>query len=260
MGKALVYRRGALGDTIVTFPLLEVLKRKGYEVTAVGNTDYFKIAKEVGWVDRVHYEILGDKYDCKFIISSDGNIKPFPSEREWIVTYYLSKAGFEREKFSKELPISKSENSPLFGKVVIAPSSGSLKKVPEYEFFLELENIIKRKGFDVIYIVGEGDEWMYEKFSPIYKIENLITFSQHVKSSLLYIGVDSGISHLVSYLGVKSFVIFGPTDPIVWKPIGRNLKLIYTYPDCGPCFPHVCDERWCLSEEKLLKLFYSIRI
>ena len=53
MKKFLLYRRGGLGDTLLTFPILEIFKRKGFYTVAVGNTDYFKIAKAVGWVDEV---------------------------------------------------------------------------------------------------------------------------------------------------------------------------------------------------------------
>jgi ADP-heptose:LPS heptosyltransferase len=55
--KLLLYRRGGLGDTLLTFPLLEIFKGQGFHITTVGNTDYFEIAKEVGWADRVLSEV-----------------------------------------------------------------------------------------------------------------------------------------------------------------------------------------------------------
>ncbi len=253
MGKALIYRRGALGDTLLTFPLLEILKSKGYEVTAVGNTDYFSIAREAGWADVIHFEIPREKFDFVLDISIDGNIKPFPEEREWIVDYYLRKAGFEGEPYSDEIPLEMSKSSPFIGRVAIAPSSGSLKKVPNISFFEKLERYLFDKGYEPLYIVGEADGWIAETFKPVYVIEDLVKFAKDLKASLFYIGVDSGISHLASYLGIRSYVIFGPTDPIVWRPIGRRLNIIYLNPDCGPCFPEVCEERSCLDENILLR-------
>ncbi len=260
MGKALIYRRGALGDTLLTFPLLEILKVKGYEVTAVGNTDYFSIAKEVGWADRIHFEIPNEDFDLILNISFDGNISPFPKKREWIVDYYLRKAGFENENFSEELPLKASKLSPFLGKVAIAPSSGSLKKVPNISFFKELEAILIDRGYEFVYIVGEADGWVAEIFKPVYMIKDLVEFAKDLKTSLFYIGVDSGISHLASYLGIQSFIIYGPTDPIVWKPVGKRLTLVCLNPDCAPCFPEVCEDKECLNTEELLKSFRNIII
>jgi ADP-heptose:LPS heptosyltransferase len=57
LNKLLLYRRGGLGDTLLNFPLLEIFKGQGFHITTVGNTDYFEIAKEVGWADRVLSEV-----------------------------------------------------------------------------------------------------------------------------------------------------------------------------------------------------------
>jgi len=54
MKKVLFYRRGAFGDTLLTFPIFEVLKRKNCYTVAIGNTDYLKIAKELNWVVVSH--------------------------------------------------------------------------------------------------------------------------------------------------------------------------------------------------------------
>ena len=35
-----------------------------------------------------------------------------------------------------------------------------------------------------------------------------------------FVGNDSGIAHLAGAMGVKTVVVFGPTDPAVYKPLG----------------------------------------
>ncbi len=35
-----------------------------------------------------------------------------------------------------------------------------------------------------------------------------------------FIGNDSGITHLAAGMGVRTLVVFGPTNPAVYKPIG----------------------------------------
>lgn len=42
-----------------------------------------------------------------------------------------------------------------------------------------------------------------------------------------FIGNDSGITHLAAYIGCPTIVLFGPTDPRVWGPIGRRARVIW---------------------------------
>ena len=39
----------------------------------------------------------------------------------------------------------------------------------------------------------------------------------------LFIGNDSGITHLAAALGVPTIALFGPTDPYVWGPRGKKV-------------------------------------
>lgn len=41
-----------------------------------------------------------------------------------------------------------------------------------------------------------------------------------------YIGNDSGVSHLAAALGVPAVVVFGPTDPAVWAPLGPRVHAV----------------------------------
>lgn len=42
----------------------------------------------------------------------------------------------------------------------------------------------------------------------------------------LYIGNDSGITHMAAALGVPAVAVFGPTDPAVWGPRGRDVRIV----------------------------------
>jgi hypothetical protein len=41
----------------------------------------------------------------------------------------------------------------------------------------------------------------------------------------LYIGNDSGLSHLAAWAGTEVLALFGPTDPGLWAPLGRTTTL-----------------------------------
>ena len=55
------------------------------------------------------------------------------------------------------------------------------------------------------------------------RFDNLLELAAWLKGARLYIGNDSGISHLAAATGMPTFVLFGPTDPAIWAPRGANV-------------------------------------
>lgn len=253
----LFYRRGGLGDTLLTFPVLELMKKSGKSLWAVGNTDYLIIAKEVGWVDRISSEVPKEEFEGSIFISSDGNIKPFPEKRAWIVDYYLKSLSLSGD-FSKTLPIEPARKSPFENYAVLHPSSGSWKKNPPIELFLRIEQFLKKEGFKTIYFVGEADQWLKEYVKNYFESFSPLEIAKALKRARLFVGVDSGLSHLASYCGVPTFVFYGPTDPVVWKPIGEKVFQISLEFSCSPCFPNVCQEKTCLNTNLLFRKFLTV--
>ena len=67
----------------------------------------------------------------------------------------------------------------------------------------------------------------------------------------LAICVDSGPSHLSAAVGTPTLAIFGPTDPVRWRPFGAQHAAIYDNSlSCRPCnYKKTCDDRrQCLTE------------
>jgi len=64
----------------------------------------------------------------------------------------------------------------------------------------------------------------------------------------LFIGNDSGLTHIAASLAVPLVAIFGPTEPGKTAPLGRDRRLLYRGADCAPCLHRVCptDHR-CMS-------------
>jgi hypothetical protein len=42
----------------------------------------------------------------------------------------------------------------------------------------------------------------------------------------LFIGHDSGVSHLAAAWGAPTLALFGPTDPVVWAPLGPRVSVV----------------------------------
>jgi len=60
-----------------------------------------------------------------------------------------------------------------------------------------------------------------------------------LRRARLYVGNDSGISHLAGAVGVAGLALFGPTDPAVWAPRGPHLQTLHAPEPCRQCGPEV---------------------
>lgn len=58
-----------------------------------------------------------------------------------------------------------------------------------------------------------------------------------------YLGNDSGISHLAGIVGTSGLVLFGPSDPTVWRPLGGNLEVVHRPRPCPTCGDVLCLHR-----------------
>ncbi len=268
MPSAFIYRRGGLGDTLLLFPVFEILKREGYHITASGNRDYLRLALKIGWIDRiVAPEVTPSDeltVDLKIIIGINGNLHPFPSRREWILQYYLRSLGLEGKGYSLRLPFGgevtvKGDGSGILdGRVVIHPSSGSRKKSLPPILFMKLKEIFP----DALFVAGEADGWISHCYlapsyvTPVFFDHDIVRTALSLRGARLFIGADSGLAHLSAYLGVPTVIIYGPSDPVIWRPVGE--RIIQLRPsECSPCFPDVCEGRYCLDDKKIIEEILS---
>jgi ADP-heptose:LPS heptosyltransferase len=97
-------------------------------------------------------------------------------------------------------------------RVIVHPGSGSPRKNWPLARFQELARRLQA-------------EWaVREDGSPV--IEDLYQLACWLKSATVYIGNDSGITHLASAVGAPVVALFGPTDPAVWRPRGEQVEVV----------------------------------
>lgn len=58
------------------------------------------------------------------------------------------------------------------------------------------------------------------------RFDNLYELACWLATARLYIGNDSGITHLAAAVGTRVIALFGPTDPSIWAPRGQNVRVI----------------------------------
>ncbi len=100
----------------------------------------------------------------------------------------------------------------------IHPFSGSAKKNWPMERFRELEG---RLPWPVRWCAGPQ-----EKLDDAVRFENLYALAGWLARARIYIGNDSGITHLAAAVGTPVVAIFGPTDPAVWGPRGERVRVV----------------------------------
>ena len=131
------------------------------------------------------------------------------------------------QEFLRDLP------RPL---VALHPGSGSDRKNWPLENWIELGNdLLARESFrgSIVVISGEADYTQVARLEELWKDER-VAFAKdlplvHLAALLensIFLGHDSGISHLAAAAGAKCILLFGPTNPAVWAPTNANVQVI----------------------------------
>ena len=124
--------------------------------------------------------------------------------------------------------------------VALHPGSGSDRKNWPLENWIEVGNdLLARESFhgSIVVISGEADHTQVARLEELWKNER-VAFAKdlplvHLAALLensIFLGHDSGISHLAAAAGAKCILLFGPTNPAVWAPMNANVTVI--------CAPH----------------------
>lgn len=110
---------------------------------------------------------------------------------------------------------------------VIHPFASAPEKTWPLENFVAVADHLQRKlGLRPIFIPGPGEQatgfGAHSAMAnlPIAKLKLLMSEAE------LFVGNDSGPAHIAAAYGVPSVVLFGPTDPDVWRPWRTEGKAI----------------------------------
>jgi ADP-heptose:LPS heptosyltransferase len=84
---------------------------------------------------------------------------------------------------------------------------------------------------------------------------SLLETSALLKECYLFIGLDSGVTHVAAASGVPVICLFSAANEVnVWKPLGNQVKVLTAHPECSPCQSHAClrsDGYFCMDEIKV---------
>ena len=148
--------------------------------------------------------------------------------------------------------------------LVIAPGSGARAKNWPEEYFLAVARWWSESlGGVVVLLLGpvEEERGGVDELRQHGVVASGLSLSQAAALLVagdIYLGNDSGITHLAAALGVPTVALFGPSDPRQWAPRGRQVAVVRRAIDCSPCSNATmtsCPHRVCLTAlypEKLI--------
>jgi heptosyltransferase III len=127
------------------------------------------------------------------------------------------------------------------GPVLLHPGAGSPDKCWPLSHYLELAKQLKNAGRAVEMVVGEVEleQWSSadlkaaQNLLPVHRSTTLIELADLLSTASAFVGNDSGPAHLAGILGLPTFVLFGPTDPQIWRPLGPVVHTLRAHPLAG---------------------------
>jgi ADP-heptose:LPS heptosyltransferase len=114
--------------------------------------------------------------------------------------------------------------------IAVHPGSGSSRKVISPGMLRAVVNrlFLALPEVRLLVIEGEADAESVSNFTRCLEVpyvqirrENLLEVAAILSKTSLFIGNDSGISHLAAAVGVPTIAVFRSTKPAVWAPRGR---------------------------------------
>jgi heptosyltransferase-3 len=254
---------GALGDWILTWPALLCLRRAypRHRFLGIGRPDYMNLAVRFGildsFADGESRGMIGlfsgdglpadlDPPDgavvwmreaeplCDLLKSFASlpvlSLDPIPGQAE----IHVARAHCEAigREFSIRIPDDLTEgfpgHEPKSHHVLIHPGSGSESKNFGGDFYENIAYFLRENGHSKIaFLIGPVE--MDRRRPEAFKNQNLIfpkdtgALADWLQNAVLYIGNDSGVSHLAGFMGIPSVVVYRSTDPSVWGVLGRSV-------------------------------------
>lgn len=286
----LVIHQGALGDFVLLLPFLIALK-KSYYIGVFCKKENTKVANYFKAVDKA-FAIESSIFSSIFLDTPDDSIKDIIQGFEKILIFSFSieiknsiqriaKKGSKiflippRPKPDKRIHVADHIKDSLIkiglleeelkglqtainpsGITIIHPGAGSKRKRWDIKGFLKLFYMLKSEKISSTFLLGPAEEDLIAYFEDIkdnlFITDDIYQVIGLLKSARGFIGNDSGISHLSGFMGIPTLTIFGPSDPIRWKPRGRKVTVLRGTKACSPCFEiekENCQNPVCLDIE-----------
>lgn len=133
------------------------------------------------------------------------------------------------------------EELPRGGEILaVAPGSGSPAKNWPLEHYYEVTRTLAWEyNLRVVWLAGPAEDAWLPYLAGLARAQGhtllyqrpLKTVAAVLSQTRLYLGNDSGLTHLAAAAGARSLLaLFGPTDPARWAPLGAEVRVLNAPP------------------------------
>jgi len=128
--------------------------------------------------------------------------------------------------------------------VAVAPGSGhAAKNWPLNHYYAFTRTLTWEQGLKMAWLAGPAEAPLLPYLRGLAMAYGhvlladlpLTRVAAVISRCRLFVGGDSGLTHLAGALGVPVLALFGPTDPRVWAPPGERVRVL-----TGPCRQAPC--------------------
>ncbi len=251
-------RIGALGDVLLTRRLTCSLSLAGLRSTLLAPGRHASLLLADSWIDavldsespRFAPAFAGcwpkdARFDLAVLISNSADLEkaaglaaaklirlsPEPLRDDMpIAQQWAEAAQAVCRPFTGPLPLleTTAREAITTGATLIHPGSGSPAKNWPIERFTELGLRLESLGHRVAWIRGPAEPDAPAGVATFQVIDrpSLRALAATLARSRVFIGNDSGVSHLAGAVGAPTLVLFGPTRASVWRPDGPRVHLV----------------------------------
>lgn len=250
--RALVIRVGALGDVLLTRRLTYSLSLQGITSTLLAPLRHASLLAADAWIDDVldcespafaeafngHWPIPSRTFDRAVVISQSEEIAQAAATCAAVLVRLSPKPGRDDAPVSQQwaeaaglgggfqgilppLPVKPPRAKTLARASFLHPGSGSAAKNWPATRFLDLARALQSAGHRVVWIRGPAEaEFERPGDGEVLDQPSLGQLAEALAQARLYVGNDSGVSHLAAAVGAPTLALFGPTNDRVWRPDG----------------------------------------
>ena len=185
-------------------------------------------------------------YTEKFLTTEvpyDGSAKKHQVERNLDILRYIGIPIKTEEHYMATLKeedewakANYKENNVNFPGLVIGihPGANRIDNRWAVEKFIKIsEYFVQKHKAKIVLFSGPKERDLAEVFTkqskfPVFAtpLLTLRQFASMVKPLSLFICNDTGVLHVAAALGTPTLAVFGPTDPLLWNPLGENHSVV----------------------------------
>ncbi len=215
-----------------------------YSPGAVIDTHSFKPDCIIAFLNDTE-NIVGDNLNHVFSGSKIFIFQPFPDPDAKIhVALYMAlciqSSGILIDPFAafdeaNKRPLLQSTTG-IRNKIALHPGSGSRKKNYSPDFWVNLSILLKEeyKSKEICFLIGPAEEDLVSLIERSTGGSGAVINDRHGKGELmnmlesayLYIGHDSGVTHLAAMLGITTIALFKSSSIDQWRPLGPFVRVI----------------------------------